>query len=98
MSLDQASVATQGLYSLKLKPKGDYQAHVYSDQMVLVIVRQEAEPVTWWPNTLRESWNSRQPRDLTERRQSNCLSKSLLTLSPEKMNKGDVEVDKGDNG
>ncbi len=46
-------VAAQGMYSLKLKPRGDYQAQVHSDQMVLVIVRGEARPVAWWPKMLK---------------------------------------------
>jgi hypothetical protein len=43
--------------------------------MVLEIVRCKAGPVAWWPKTLK--WelenNSRQPRDLTEKRQSDSL-------------------------
>jgi hypothetical protein len=42
--------------------------------------------------------NSRQPRDLTENRQSDSLKKNLLILSHEKMKKGDVKVDEGDDG
>jgi hypothetical protein len=57
------------------KAKGDYQARVHSNQMVLTIVWREAGPVARWPKTLK--WelenNSRQPKDLTEKRQSNSL-------------------------
>jgi hypothetical protein len=35
------------------KAKGDYQARVHSDKMVLVVVRWEAGLVAWWPKTLK---------------------------------------------
>jgi hypothetical protein len=35
------------------KAKGDYQALIHSDQMVLLIVRREVGPVAWWPKTLK---------------------------------------------
>jgi hypothetical protein len=57
------------------KAKGNYQARVNSDQVILMIVRQKAGPVARWPKMLK--WelenNSRQPRDLTKKRQSGSL-------------------------
>jgi hypothetical protein len=49
--------------------KGGYQARVYSDQMVLVMARQEAGPCERWPKTLTEELenNSRKPRDLVRK-------------------------------
>jgi hypothetical protein len=35
------------------KARGNYQAQVHSDQMVLMIVRRKAGPVAWWPKTLK---------------------------------------------
>jgi hypothetical protein len=35
------------------KAKGNYQARVHSDQMILMIVRQEAGLVAWWQKTLK---------------------------------------------
>jgi hypothetical protein len=43
---------SKAVFSLA-KAKRDYQAQVYSDQMVLAIVRREAGPVAWWPKTLK---------------------------------------------
>jgi hypothetical protein len=47
--------------------------------MVLMIVRQKAGPVAWWPKTLkRELENkSRQPRDLTRKRHSDSLTEEF---------------------
>jgi hypothetical protein len=51
--------SAEGLYSLKLKPKGDYQAQVHSDQgMVLVIVRWEAGPAAWWLKSSNDNWKT----------------------------------------
>jgi hypothetical protein len=36
------------------KLKGNYQTRVHSDQMVLMIVRQEAGSDEWWPNEAHE--------------------------------------------
>jgi hypothetical protein len=38
----------------KVKLKGNYQAQVHSDLMVLVVVRQQAGPRLWWPKVLKE--------------------------------------------
>jgi hypothetical protein len=54
------------------KAKGNYQARSHSDQMVLVVVRQEAVLVAWSPRrSKRESEND--SRDLTKNRQSENL-------------------------
>ncbi len=57
------------------KEKGNNHAWVHSDQMVLKTVRREAEPVAWWPKTLKWEFenNSGQPRDLIEKSQSDSL-------------------------
>ncbi len=80
------------------KAKENYQAHVHTDQMVLVIVRQEARPVAWWPKTLK--WglgnNSRQPRDLTEKRQGDSLKQEHAYSYSWVDEEGDVAVDEDD--
>ncbi len=38
--------------------KEDHQAQVRSDQMVLVIIRQETGSPEWQPKTLKESWKT----------------------------------------
>ncbi len=75
MSLDQLPDGCSRAVFSQAKTKRNYQARVHSDQMVLEIFRCEAGPVAWWPKMLK--WelenNSRQPRDLTEKRQSDSL-------------------------
>ncbi len=46
--------------------KGDHQTRVHSDQMVLIMVKQEAGPCERWPKMLNRELqnNSRQPTDL----------------------------------
>jgi hypothetical protein len=69
--LDQLPGGCSRAVFSQAKAKGIYQAWVYSDQMVLLIVRWEAGPVAWWPKTLKwEMENkSRQPR-----REGRCWS------------------------
>jgi hypothetical protein len=92
-----SKVRTQELHYLKLKPRRIYQAQVHSGQTVLMVVRQEAGLVL--PGGQRCSneleSNSRQPRDLTENRQSDILkySKSQLTLFQGMVKKGVIAVD-----
>jgi hypothetical protein len=58
----------KGIQKLSLL-KGDHQARAHSDQMVLVMVRQENGLHERWPKMLkRESEkNSRKPRDLVRK-------------------------------
>jgi hypothetical protein len=37
----------------KAKAKGNNQAQIHSDQMVLLMVRREAGPVAWWSKMLK---------------------------------------------
>ncbi len=55
------------------KAKGNYQAGVHSDQMVLVAVRWEAGLVAGGQEGSNEKWKTRQPGDLTENRQSDSV-------------------------
>jgi hypothetical protein len=63
------------------KAKGNYQARIHYDQMVLEVVRQEAVLVAWWPRrSKRESEND--SKDLTKNRQSESLKqKSTYSFS-----------------
>ncbi len=59
------------------KAKGNYQARIHSDQMVLVVVRQEAVLVALWPRrSKRESEND--SRDLTKNKQSESLKQESM--------------------
>ncbi len=71
----------KGLFS-QAKAKGEYQAWVHSDQMVLMIVRREAVPLPGGRRQSNESWkkNSRQPRNLTKNRQSDSLKIRVCLL------------------
>jgi hypothetical protein len=53
MRLDQFPGDSSRAVFSQAKAKGDYQAVVHLHQMVLMIVRQEAGPVAWWPKMLK---------------------------------------------
>jgi hypothetical protein len=74
---------------LSLKAKGECSDLVHSDQIVLVMVRQEAGPHEKQPKTLKRELenNSRKLRDLVRK----LAKKNQPTLSLDKKKKGDVD-------
>jgi hypothetical protein len=79
--------------------KGDCSDCVHSDQKVLVMVKQEAEPHERWPRMLKGDMenNSTKPSDLVAKLHSDSLKRVQQTLSQGKKKKGNEVADDTDD-
>jgi hypothetical protein len=96
MARQEAGLVTRQLLKGSILQSWSQEARVHLDQMVLVIVRQEAGPVAWWPKTLKwELYNkSRQPKGPNPKEAEwQPKTRACLFFLLGNWGMGDVEVD-----